>query len=415
MEEGDDAYLILGISSTATAAEIKSSYRKMALRHHPDKQKNDDDRKSAHVIFAKISNAYEILGDDQKRRQYDYDRRQHQVPAAAAGSTSHGNNDPFNGYSYGDFESSDDDDDANDGRRRQSSKNKSASSRHHHQQHQQQHRDHHNQYHQQQHQQHHQHPFHFQFHDPFQIFEQVFRDEFGSGGFGGGGGGRPSRNGTAAARSPFDDPFFQSPLGGMGMGGLMGMGGGGLGGGMFPPNSMFGGQQPQRSGDPFGSMMMQQQQMMFQDPFAAAMMSSGPFGNGGTSFVSTSTSSNTMGAGRNGASVSTSTTTRIVNGQHQTVTETIVHNPDGTVERRVETQGSDNRDGGRNDRRLDYSRNSHRRNQEEQEVPQLESGHRRQRNSTDSSGRGKKLMKSSGDTSRDSSLGGSSKRKSSRK
>jgi len=61
-------YDILGIESNATEEEIKKAYRKMALQWHPDKNGNDP---AAVERFKLISEAYEVLRDPQKRRQYD--------------------------------------------------------------------------------------------------------------------------------------------------------------------------------------------------------------------------------------------------------------------------------------------------------------------------------------------------------
>jgi molecular chaperone DnaJ len=63
-----DYYDILGIDKGADAAAIKSAYRKMAMKYHPDK--NPDD-KSAEAKFKEASEAYEILKDEQKRAAYD--------------------------------------------------------------------------------------------------------------------------------------------------------------------------------------------------------------------------------------------------------------------------------------------------------------------------------------------------------
>ena len=63
-----DYYEILGISKNATAAEIKKAYRKKALEYHPDKNPGD---KEAEEKFKEAAQAYEILGDEQKRAQYD--------------------------------------------------------------------------------------------------------------------------------------------------------------------------------------------------------------------------------------------------------------------------------------------------------------------------------------------------------
>src|SRR5210317_1117579 len=63
-----DYYEILGVSKSASAAEIKKAYRKMALKYHPDK--NPDD-KGAEEMFKKAAEAYEILRDENKKARYD--------------------------------------------------------------------------------------------------------------------------------------------------------------------------------------------------------------------------------------------------------------------------------------------------------------------------------------------------------
>lgn len=63
-----DLYEILGIAKGATDAEIKSAYRKLALKWHPDKHKGEKD---AEQKFKEINMAYEILSDQKKRQQYD--------------------------------------------------------------------------------------------------------------------------------------------------------------------------------------------------------------------------------------------------------------------------------------------------------------------------------------------------------
>jgi curved DNA-binding protein len=65
---GKDYYQILGVSKTASPEEIKKSYRKLALKYHPDRNKGD---KTAESKFKEISEAYAVLADPEKRKQYD--------------------------------------------------------------------------------------------------------------------------------------------------------------------------------------------------------------------------------------------------------------------------------------------------------------------------------------------------------
>ena len=63
-----DPYEVLGVPRSANAAAIKSAFRKLAKKHHPDSNKNDP---KAAAKFAEINTANEILGDEDKRKQFD--------------------------------------------------------------------------------------------------------------------------------------------------------------------------------------------------------------------------------------------------------------------------------------------------------------------------------------------------------
>jgi len=60
-----DPYLALGLPRTTDAAAIKTAYRKLALKYHPDKVQGKEDE------FVRIQQAYEILGDESKRQHYN--------------------------------------------------------------------------------------------------------------------------------------------------------------------------------------------------------------------------------------------------------------------------------------------------------------------------------------------------------
>jgi molecular chaperone DnaJ len=88
-----DFYEILGVSKTSTVDEIKASYRKSALKWHPDR--NPENKDEAEIKFRECTEAYSILSDPQKRQIYD--TYGHAGLAGAGGSTD------FNGTIFQDF------------------------------------------------------------------------------------------------------------------------------------------------------------------------------------------------------------------------------------------------------------------------------------------------------------------------
>jgi molecular chaperone DnaJ len=88
-----DYYEILGVNKTATADEIKTAYRKLALKFHPDKNKEPD----AETKFKEINEAYQVLSDSKKKGAYDQFGHAAFDPAAGGGN-------PFTGgYQQGPF------------------------------------------------------------------------------------------------------------------------------------------------------------------------------------------------------------------------------------------------------------------------------------------------------------------------
>jgi len=94
-----DYYEVLGLTKGVVAAEIKSAYRKMALKFHPDKNKAAD----AEAKFKEINEAYQILSDEQKRKTYDQFGHAAFDPASGMGNGG-GAGGPFaGGYQSGPF------------------------------------------------------------------------------------------------------------------------------------------------------------------------------------------------------------------------------------------------------------------------------------------------------------------------
>jgi molecular chaperone DnaJ len=95
-----DYYEILGVDKGAAAADIKKSYRRLAMKHHPDRNKDDNE---AEAKFKEAKEAYEILSDDNKRAAYDrYGHEGVRGGAAGGGHSGEGFGDIF-GDVFGDI------------------------------------------------------------------------------------------------------------------------------------------------------------------------------------------------------------------------------------------------------------------------------------------------------------------------
>src|ERR1700753_3736974 len=90
-------YETLEVARTADGAVLKSAYRKLAMQFHPDRNPGDH---TAEIKFKEISEAYDILKDDQKRAAYD--RFGHAAFEGGTGAAGRGGN-PFSDFAGGSF------------------------------------------------------------------------------------------------------------------------------------------------------------------------------------------------------------------------------------------------------------------------------------------------------------------------
>src|SRR6476469_3500834 len=95
-----DYYKTLGVDKKATPEEIKKAYRKLARQYHPDR--NPDD-KQAEARFKEISQAHDVLGDPEKRAQYDSGSGPFATGAGSAGGFGGFGNFDFDASSMGDI------------------------------------------------------------------------------------------------------------------------------------------------------------------------------------------------------------------------------------------------------------------------------------------------------------------------
>ena len=95
-----DYYKILGVPSNASLQDIKKAYRKLALKHHPDKHEKSSstEKQKAEKMFQEISEAYEVLSDEKKRKMYD------QMGPEAFKQNASGGSSGFGGFSEAGFD-----------------------------------------------------------------------------------------------------------------------------------------------------------------------------------------------------------------------------------------------------------------------------------------------------------------------
>ncbi|SMM97958.1 Chaperone protein DnaJ [uncultured Candidatus Thioglobus sp.] len=95
-----DYYEVLGVAKSADVKQIKKAYKRLAMKHHPDR--NTDNKAAAEKTFKEIQKAYSVLSDEQKRQAYDQFGHAG-VNGAAGGNPFGGGGNPFGGGGFGDI------------------------------------------------------------------------------------------------------------------------------------------------------------------------------------------------------------------------------------------------------------------------------------------------------------------------
>lgn len=104
MSSWQDYYSILNVPKTASAAAIKKAYRDLAKKNHPDRFQDPKEKENAGKKFQEIQHAYDVLGDENKRRAYDaYGHEAFERGAGGGGGSAHGFEDFFSGFQSGGF------------------------------------------------------------------------------------------------------------------------------------------------------------------------------------------------------------------------------------------------------------------------------------------------------------------------
>ena len=93
MAQSDDFYEILGLSREASQDDIRRSFRKLAMEHHPDRVTDPVEKEASEAKFKRIAAAYEVLSDPEKRAKYDQ--------YGSAGAFAQGTG--FEGFDFGGF------------------------------------------------------------------------------------------------------------------------------------------------------------------------------------------------------------------------------------------------------------------------------------------------------------------------
>lgn len=103
-------YEILGVSETATSEEIKKAYRKLAKEHHPDTNSDwtEEEKKMHAEIFSKITNAYEILINENSRKKYDEKIKEKRTRSSRTSKNNSGYDEDY--YDYEDNDDYEDED-----------------------------------------------------------------------------------------------------------------------------------------------------------------------------------------------------------------------------------------------------------------------------------------------------------------